>query len=267
MRDGIMLDHLGLLDHTFVPPSGKNLPSYFSDWTGRWQLQIYRLKSFRDEMSAYFAAWFLVKPRPKLEKNKIPGIAKDLYEEMYRHFAAGSISKIEAKLAPGFRANLKNRIAERPPNTELQWTLHGYYGKPELMSYKFSVFTEHSESENRMGIAQAVVRIKSRQSLLHMKRIRTKGINGNATSPTHVQQQVLDEQGNPVPAQEMEQHQERNVKVTTEYLVVQRFMKNSRFEPWHIWGTTEETTVAKMKKQEKEYTAKLAAQQRMKDGK
>lgn len=199
----------------------------------------------------------MVTPYPKQEKGKIPGIAKELYEDMYNHFAAGTVQHIETKLAPGLLGSLRNRLANRAPNTALLWSLHKYYGKPEMVSYKFTVFPDGNK-RSKFGIAQAVVKIKSKQSLQHVQRMRKKD--------RYVQDVVVDEAGNPVPADKLEEHKEKCAKVTTEYLVVQRLMKKSRFGPWHIWGTTEESSVAKMKKNEKEFQAKLVAQQRMKDG-
>lgn len=195
-----------------------------------------------------------------MEKNKIPGIAKDLYEQMYNHFAAGTISQIEDKLAPGLAGSLRNRLSGRAPNTALLWTLHKYLGNPELMSFKFTVFPDGSDKE-KMGIAQAVVKIKSKQSLQHVERKRTKD---PSTGKEIVKEVVVDERGNAVPEEELENNREKSAKILTEYLVVQRHMKKSKFERWHIWGTTEETSVAKMEKQEQEFEAKLKAQQRMK---
>lgn len=261
MRDGTMLDHLGLLDNTYVPPSGKNRPSFFSDPKTRWKLQKYAFRSYIDELKGYFAAYWYIKPRPKLNKGEIPAVAKELYEQMYTHFAAGTIAKIETKLAPGILGSLRNRLSQRTANTALLWTLHKYYGKPQLMSYKFTTFPEGAATE-KFGIAQAVVKIQSKQSLQHVQRMQIKGATGKAI----VKEVVVDEEGKPVPQEKLEEHREKSAKVTTEFLVVQRLMKKSNFGPWHIWGTTEESTVARMQRQEKEFQEKLRAQQRMKAG-
>lgn len=265
MRDGSILDHLGIMDNTYVPPSGKNLPSYFSNFSDRWKLQKYGFFSYIEQLKAVFIAWWMVRPRPKLEKRKIPSITKELYEQMYAHFAAGTLQHLEGKLSPGLLGSLRNRMAQRAPNSALVWHLHRYYGKPEVMSFKFTVFPDGSNKE-RMGIEQAVVKIKSKQSLQHIERVRTRDVKRGALGPMIVKDVVVDEQGKAVPEDRLEENRERSAKVTTEYVVVQRLMKKSKFGPWHIWGTTEESSVAKMKKQEKEYQAKMAAQQRMKTG-
>lgn len=259
MRDGSILDHLGIMDNTYVPPSGKNLPSYFSNFSERWKLQKYGITSYIEELKAYIASIFMVRPRPKLEKRKIPGITKELYEQMYQHFAAGTLQHLETKVSPGLLGSLRNRLAQRAPNSALVWHLHRYYGKPEVMSFKFTVFPDGPKT-TRMGIEQAVVKVKSKQSLQHIERVRTK----NAQGKMLVKDVVVDEQGKAVPENMLEENRERSAKVTTEYVVVQRLMKKSSFGPWHIWGTTEESSVAKMKKQEKDFQAKMVAQQKMK---
>ncbi|CZT14812.1 uncharacterized protein RCC_00761 [Ramularia collo-cygni] len=257
MRDGSMLDHLGVLDNTYVPPSGKNLPSYLTNFRERWQLQKYRLFSFLDGIKAYPMAYWTVKPRPKMEKRKIPSITQNLYEQMYRHFAAGTIAQLETKVSPGLMSSLRNRMSARAPNSALVWHLHKYFGKPEIVSFKF-VLMPGGKADDKSGIEQAVVKIKSKQSLQHIERVRTREPKGMA-----VKEVVVDGQGKPVPVHQLEEHRERSAKITTEYVVVQRFLKKSEFGPWHLWGTTEETSVANMKKQAKAFRAKMAQQQKM----
>lgn len=70
------------------------------------------------------------------------------------------------------------------------------------------------------GLRQAVVRIRSRQSLTRFREGR-----------------VLEGSG-----------QERDVM---EYVVIQKRMWKGREEGWLVWGTTEETTVEKLLAEEK----------------
>jgi protein MBA1 len=141
-----------------------------------------------------------------------------------------------------------------------------YYGKPEVVSYKFMLVPEGAKND-KLGMAQAVVKIKSKQSLQHLKRMRMKEVTNDGGSVMRVKNVLVDEQGEPLPESVGVANREKNAKVLTEYLVVQRMMKNSKFGPWHIWGTTEETSIATMKKQKRAYKAKIDAQQKMKDGK
>lgn len=72
------------------------------------------------------------------------------------------------------------------------------------------------------------------------------------TNTGMIMEVVVDSQGNIVPDASVADHRRQHAKETTEYLVVQRFVRHSRPGEWHIWGTAEETTLDKLKAEEKD---------------
>lgn len=53
MREGQIPDDMGLLPETFVMPRGKNRPSWFSNFRGRWRLEKKRLRTRLSELGRY----------------------------------------------------------------------------------------------------------------------------------------------------------------------------------------------------------------------
>lgn len=250
LRDGSILDHYGMVPGTFVPPTGKNLPSWFSDWRGRWALEWHKLRyGIQLYLGALVIAKRTVKPKFALERSQVPGIAKDLYEDMYRHFAMGDLSPIEKKLSPGLVGSLRARISQRAANTSLQWSLERYLSQPKLVWFLVSVMDPKARSDEHTGIIQAVVQIRSRQRLQRVQRVMGRDPETGSRS---VREVLVDSEGNAVPEDEMERERGRSTKDTTEYVVLQRLIRKSRPGPWFIWGTTEETTLPKLQKMNKQ---------------
>ncbi|KAI5364527.1 Putative inner membrane mitoribosome receptor Mba1 [Septoria linicola] len=257
---GEVLDYIGLLQDTFVPPTGAKMPSLFSDFSGRRKIAWYQFKNYLVLTQSRFMAFWFVKPRLKLQVWKTPQIAKGLYESMYQAFAEGNIGPIEDKLSPGLRGSLKSRIAQRQPNTFLKWKLHKYIGPPERVSFKFAMPDLKSPNTQRTGIIQAVIRIKSQQSLLHMRRQRMKD---PATRSTVVAEVPIDRDGKEIVDFDEEVEERKNMKTMTEYFVIERTMIKGVLGQWRAWGTTEETDLGTLRKTEREKTKALLGEQRM----
>ncbi|KAK4495144.1 hypothetical protein PRZ48_013471 [Zasmidium cellare] len=253
MRDGSVLQQFGLLPYTVVPPTGSRLPSWFKDPRGRWALEWHKYsRAVRQiAMAFYFSKW-AVKPKFALETGKVNGIAKELYEEMYKHFASGDLAPIEHKLSPGLVGSLRARISQRAPNTSLLWSLEKYLGQPKLVWYSSAMLDHKLPADDQVGILQAVVRIRSRQRLQKMHRVVGKD--------RKVKEVLVDAAGKEIHEDEMERERRRSTKDTTEYVVLQRHVRKSRPGPWLLWGTTEETTLAKLKKSEQQMQKAQAAQ-------
>lgn len=252
MRDGSIFDHYGLLPGTFVFPSGKDLPSYAKDFKSRWALDWYWLKhSVMHFITSFYFARMRTRPKIKLERGKVAGVAKEIYEDMYKHFASGDMSPIEGKLSPGLMGSLRARISQRAANTSMKWSLEKYLSQPKLVWFHSAPFNLKGPRDEQTGLIQAVVRIHSRQRLQKVQRIVGKD--------RVVREALVDTHGKEIPEDEMERERRRSIKDTTEYVVLQRRVMKSRPSQWMMWGTTEETTLPKLEKMNKQiYQAQQA---------
>jgi protein MBA1 len=237
------------MPETFVMPHGKALPSLISNFSGRWKLEKARfLQKTKDVLAtgvikyyytrdaaraspiplARFKHWFKF---PLLQRRQIPKIAKTLYEEMYSSFARGNIDAMRPRLCENIYESLMGRVAARPTNTSLRWTLHRYVGAPKVVSHKFTPLSAGIKDKYKQSVLQqVVVRIKSVQSLQRLRKVR--GRDGKVT-------EVLEEGS------------ESKGKEVTEFFVIQRMMRKGVMGDWKIWGTTEEMTLEKFEKEER----------------
>lgn len=186
-----------------------------------------------------------MKPKPRLRLGEIPSAAKDLHNTMYQQFAIGNLEPLQTSVVPGFLGQLRARIAQRPNRNPLRWKLHEYKTVPRLMSFKVALFPGPSNEKNteRRGLIQAVVRIHSLQSLHHIRRVPVRdGKKGKA--PT--KDVLIDARGREISESEYEQEARREAKESVEYVVIQKKILKSKEGPWKIWGTTEETTLEKL---------------------
>ncbi|KAJ9624041.1 hypothetical protein H2203_005488 [Taxawa tesnikishii (nom. ined.)] len=163
---------------TFIMPHGKNRPAIYTDPRGRLKLEWKRLKQrFMDSLgsarrSIALYKWWYVKPAPKLDVRKVSKIATDLHRRMYEQFAAGNVESLRPCLCESISDSLSQRIASRPTNTYLDWKLHRYVGSPRLASYRATLLMMNDDKEKQTTVQQAVVRIRSVQSLRRVKRER-----------------------------------------------------------------------------------------------
>ncbi|KAF7187751.1 hypothetical protein HII31_11090 [Pseudocercospora fuligena] len=247
---GEMLNYIGIIEGTFIPPTGSKLPSIFSDTRNRWKIEKYRLYSFMKYMQSKFMAFWFVKPALKLERRKTPKIAKEIYEEMYKAFAAGNVTSgnIEGKLMPGFLKSLQSRINQRRQGEILQWKLHKYLERPRCVAYMFAMPDVKGSNEKRTGIMQAIVRIRSQQSLMHVKRMRV--LDPHGSKQFVVADVPVDRDGQAIPEEKIEEEERKNRKDMTEYLVLQRLIRQGEVGEWQAWGTTTETGLEEIRKQE-----------------
>lgn len=148
--------------------------------------------------------------RYNLETSTLAGRARDMYEAMNTALGKGDLDAVSASLCSSLRLNLQSRIRTRAQK-EMRWTLHRYLARPKLVSYRCGMFDAKQQSHKRDAIQQAVVRIRSLQSL-----------------------QGLHKPGGPRGA-EVVKPEPREV---TEYVVIQKLMSQGVGGPWKIWGTT-----------------------------
>lgn len=166
-----------------------------------------------------------------LERSKIVPNAEKLYAEMYTCFAKGNIDAMRPRLCDNIYGLLASRIQTRAPNTRFEWKVHRYVGKPWLCSYRVGVMDPNPKPSNENNVLQqAVVRIRSMQSLKKFKRTRAKGSTN---------------------AEEVLEAGSGDEKLVIEYLVIQKMLRKGKPGPWKVWGTTDETTMEKIEAAEK----------------
>jgi protein MBA1 len=107
--------------------------------------------------------------------------------------------------ADGLLRNFEGRISQRPTSERLEWTLHKHLGKPRVVSHRAAPLPE----VEGLGIRQAIVRIRSRQSLQR-----------SSQKAAGFEPVVQDKE---------------------EYIVIQKRMFEKMEGPWMVWGTVEES--------------------------
>ena len=126
------------------------------------------------------------------------------------YFARGDQNLLKEICCEGLYKHLTDRIGLRSSNESARWTLHRHIGASRVVSSRASGLPR-----NNSALRQAVVRIRSLQGLVRLKR--------NATG----ERKAVDGPENP--------------REILEYLVLQRRILDGKEGPWKIWGTTEET--------------------------
>ncbi|KAJ5040443.1 uncharacterized protein L3040_006099 [Drepanopeziza brunnea f. sp. 'multigermtubi'] len=206
----------GLLEETFVTPSRRNYPSPLKTPRVFASLLWRHLKiRFRDRVSMY-VLW-ATSPREqgrrfwnrslKIQRRAIAPTALALHQQMYTAFAEGNLPALRKICTDGIFESFRARIASRPRSERVEWELVKYLGGPKVISHRGGKMQLEGNS-----VRQAVVRVRSRQRL-------TRTVGGK----------VVDGSG-----------REKDV---TEFVVLQRIMRDSSEGPWQVWGTTKETTL------------------------
>ncbi|CAK3786774.1 hypothetical protein TI39_contig513g00007 [Lecanosticta acicola] len=248
VRDGSILDYVGILQGTYVPPTGKNLPSLVNKPKLRMKVEWNRVKNLLRYFQGVLLATFAVKPRLKMEVSRVPQIAQSLYEDLYTNFAKGDLDVLQDRVSSGLLGSLRSRITQRQPNTSLKWTLHKYLGRPRCVSMTFALIDFKTPKTERNGVVQAIVRVRSRQSLQKMMKMR---VIDEKTGRSRIEVVPVNSDGKRIPLSQLEESKLRDVKDTTEYLVIQKLLKAGKEGPWHLWGMAEETTMAKLARDQK----------------
>ncbi|KAI9689189.1 MAG: hypothetical protein M1822_000927 [Bathelium mastoideum] len=181
---------------------------------------------------AIYFKFLITRGRPflQLRSRAIPATAQRLHTTMYSALAAGDLPALRTTCCASLLSTFESRVAARPANQRLVWRLHRYVGKPRVLMQRCAKLPFH-DSEGRSGaVRQAVVRVKSVQSLERWRE--RKGRDGRSRE---VREDKEGEQG--------EGDQGREI---TEYLVVQQRMWKGKQEEWMVWGTMEEASVAEV---------------------
>lgn len=129
----------------------------------------------------------------------------------------GDIATLSTLCTEGLLASFKSRIAARPRDERLRWTLHSFLRGPKFVSQRIAMLPYKGAA-----LRQVVVRLRSRQSLARLL------LNGKDNKSETLVKGTGEE------------------NEVVEYLVLQRRMLKDEEGPWMIWGTTTETDLAKV---------------------
>ncbi|KAI4157410.1 MAG: hypothetical protein L6R39_000692 [Caloplaca ligustica] len=185
----------------------------------RFRLEWHRVKTRFEELKGALGYKYLSKrkPRPKLGLRRVGPIAQAMYQQMYTSFAEGDIATLSTLCTEGLLASFKSRIAARPRDERLRWTLHSFLRGPKFVSQRIAMLPYKGAA-----LRQVVVRLRSRQSLARLL------LNGKDNKSETLVKGTGEE------------------NEVVEYLVLQRRMLKDEEGPWMIWGTTTETDLAKV---------------------
>jgi protein MBA1 len=274
MKAGTMLDHLGVIDGQYVKPTGANAPSWRSSPLARLSLEIRsRITALRLRCTSYYVRrWKISPPVPAPPTAEIIRATKALYEDIYTAFGNGDLAPVRDRLAPGFHDTLSQHIRERRPDTTRQWRLERYVGEPRVVSCIVGLLPNEAEAataakaktgqaetaaakakakkaakeaakaakRDANGMLQAIVRIRSVQSLVTVARKRT----WDRARRTTVEESVpLNQRGEEISAAGAEEVRKATARESVEYFVVQKKIRHSRVDPdWQAWGAAQEST-------------------------
>jgi protein MBA1 len=204
---------------TFVTPTGKNLPSLFSNFRDFFRLQGKRLKCRgRDWLMLMIFKWSSPKTTSffrrdiKIRRSQTAPAAVALHKQMYTLFAEGDIPALRKICTDGLFESFHGRIASRARGEKVKWELVKYNKRTRVVSHRAARMPVDG-----MAVRQAVVRICSKQKLTRWRR----GKDGKM--------EMVAGSG-----------KEKDV---VEYLVVQRMCRDWEEGDWRVWGTTGESTL------------------------
>ncbi|KAI4259500.1 MAG: hypothetical protein LQ352_000687 [Teloschistes flavicans] len=197
-------------------PTGSKKPSMFTDFRRRMKLEWFRMKKRIEEKQMVYGYKFSLtekKPRPKMGLRRVGPIAQALYRQMYTAFADGDAATLSTICTEGLLSSFKARIAARPHNEQMRWTLHRFTRGPKFVSQRIAILPLRGSA-----VRQVIVRLRSRQTLAR--------VASNGPGPM-----------------EDATKQSEDEKAVSEYLVLQQRMWKGEEEPWMIWGITEESDI------------------------
>ncbi|KAG4443319.1 hypothetical protein IFR05_001188 [Cadophora sp. M221] len=225
-----MQSDVGLLERTFITPTGSNAPKLSSSLSSFAKFQYARIKTrLQDRFS--LLVLYLSAPRRqqtrnffkrtiKLGRRSIAPTAIALHSQMYTAFAEGEITTLREICTDGIYENFRARVGNRQNGEKVLWELVRYNKGAELVSHRGAKIPVDG-----MALRQAVVRISSTQRLTRW----VKGKGGEL--------EVVPGSG-----------KEKDV---VEYLVLQKMARGWREDEWQVWGTTTETTLSDVEEWER----------------
>ena len=200
---------------TFIAPTGSNVPSLLSK--DYFSLKWHQYKRHAQDLFV-MAIYRITNRADKIRINfsKTAPTAKALHESMYTAFAEKDIPTLKRICCSGLYDSFVARITGRPKGERWEWKIVKYTKRAKVMSNRAA-----SLMVDRAGIRQAVVRICSQQQLTRYR------ADGSVVPGTG------------------------EVREVKEYIVIQRTLWQGVEGPWMVWGTTEETTIDKVREAQK----------------
>lgn len=153
-------------------------------------------------------------PRPKLGLRSMIPTAIGLQSQMYIAYADKDEHTIRKICTDGLRDSLLARMASRQQDMKMTWEHISFNRKCKVMSHRAATL-----GSDGAAIRQAVIRLDTRQKLSRYR------ANGEVIAPSEKAKDIL------------------------EYVVIQKRTIKGKEQDWQIWGTTEETTLEKVRRQ------------------
>ncbi|RAL10551.1 uncharacterized protein BO97DRAFT_372271 [Aspergillus homomorphus CBS 101889] len=214
----------GILPGTYIRPLWKDMPSIFKQPQERLRLEWLWMKTgFQNFLGVLAYCRYFNKGLP-LELKERRQIAQQYHQRMYSAFAAGDTNTINKICCTGLAKDLNKRIAARPKNEKVTWSLDKYIRNPSTFWTGARVVSDRATQIPELpdsGVRQVVVRITSKQS------------TGKYTEPANGKTA----KNSTAVAQDAKQRD------CTEYLVLQKLRWTGEDTEWRVWGYTNATTV------------------------
>ncbi|RHZ70526.1 hypothetical protein CDV55_104968 [Aspergillus turcosus] len=215
---------IGLLPGTFIRPLWRDMPSIFQQPKERLRLEWLWLKNAAQNFLGLIAYSKWINKGLPLRLKERRQVARELHQRMYSAFADGDVNTLRKICCTGLANSLSSRIASRPKDEKVTWTLDKYNRTPGTLFTGVRVLADRATQIPELpdsGVRQVVVRITSRQS------------TSKVTVPTKrgAEDAVAAE---PAPAKQQD---------CTEYIVLQKLRWTGEEQEWRIWGHATPTTV------------------------
>ncbi|KKA18506.1 hypothetical protein T310_7543 [Rasamsonia emersonii CBS 393.64] len=218
---------IGLLPGTFIRPLWRDMPSIFHQPRERLRMEWLSLKMWAQNLMGVLAYSKYFNKGLPLRFRERRKVARELHQKMYTAFAAGDVHTLRKICCTGLANSLSARIAKRPSNERVTWSLDKYIRSPSTFFTGVRVVSDRATQIPEMpksGIRQVVVRITSRQSTGTVPVTLKRGSKeAEPTGPPKVKEQDC-----------------------TEYIVLQRIMWMGEEEEWRIWGHATPTKVEEL---------------------
>ncbi|RAH75516.1 uncharacterized protein BO66DRAFT_10067 [Aspergillus aculeatinus CBS 121060] len=215
---------IGLLPGTYIRPLWKDMPSFIHQRHERLRLEWLWLKHAVQNFIGVIAYSRYFNKGLPLELKERRQIAQDFHRRMLTAFAAGDTATINKICCTGLAKELNSRIAARPKNEKVTWSLDNYNRDASTFWTGARVVSDRATQIPEIpnsGVRQVVVRITSKQTA------------GKYTAPAKGQ---AAQDSTAVATNEKQRD-------CTEYIVIQKLRWTGEDTGWRVWGHATPTTV------------------------
>ena len=152
----------------------------------------------------------------------------------------GDLHTLQQICCEGLLRSFEGRIAVRPRARRLRWRVTKSLKRPKLVSHNAAL---SSAGPTGFGIRQAVIRLITRQELETFNIQPAKGPElpeSRVVGDAEAWRQVV-EGGTDGPGSKGDGGRSSRTEEKTEYVVVQKVMRDGREGEWTVWGTVKES--------------------------